>query len=271
MCTRLMPKLGKIIFSICVLSGATAAFAAPTTFNIPVQAQFGGVVSGRLTFDPSGIYFAGPFAIAIGPLPNSGLPGDEFTNLNTVYVVQPNTSFHGLWVFNPSTPFDHLFLFIGFDSCLPTGTSCIFEMTYYLSGCSDCPPSARVQGAITGYPVVPYGLLGPQPPYAPPGQRSFAIPRTVPLIWQYTDATGAVVNSSAADPTVRIAAASCLGSGGTTIPVDDPGSSGLQYDDESNTWQFNWKTTDLSAGCYDISIASGQTGQIDGPFPIQLR
>ncbi len=268
---RSMPKLGRTIFTLSVLSGTTAAFAAPTTFNIPVQAQFGGVVSGRLTFDPSGVYFAGPFDIAIGSLPNSGLPADEFTNFNTVYVVQPNTSFHGLWVFNPATPFDHLFLFIGFDSCLPTGASCIFEMTYYLSGCSDCPPSARVQGAIIGFPVVPYGFLGLQPPYVPPGQKSFAIPRTVPLIWQYTDSTGEVVNSSAAAPSVRISATSCPGAAGTAIPLDDPGSSGLQYDDESNTWQFNWKTTELSAGCYAISIGSGQTGQIDGPFPIQLR
>ena len=139
------------------LAVGTPTFADPVTFDIATQPQFGTFVSGSLTFDPVGVHFAGPFDISVGaialPPPSSGLPATEFTDLNTEYVIQPNTSFHSLWVFHgPSVPFDHLFLFMSFDSCSSTG-ACTFEMTYYESNCSDCPPDSRVQGAIVGTPV----------------------------------------------------------------------------------------------------------------------
>jgi hypothetical protein len=56
-----------------------------------------------------------------------------------------------------------------------------------------------------------------------------------------------------------------------TIDLEDAGNSGYQYDSLTNTWQFNWKTKGLTAGIYTICIKCGSTGQIDGPFPIQLR
>jgi hypothetical protein len=142
------------VCAISIFSWASTAVAAPLTFNIPSQPLFGTLVSGHLTFDPSGIYFAGTFDISVGAIPSAGLPAAEFTDLSVYYVIQPNTSFHSLWVFH--NPFDNLFLFVSYDSCSLTGstiTSCVFEMTYYQSGCSDCPQTARVQGAVIGTPA----------------------------------------------------------------------------------------------------------------------
>jgi len=135
------------------LAVGTPTFADPVTFDIATQPQFGTFVSGSLTFDPVGVYFAGPFDISVGaialPPPSSGLPATEFTDLNTEYVIQPNTSFHSLWVFHgPSVPFDHLFLFMSFDSCSSTG-ACTFEMTYYESNCSDCPLTLVCRGLLS--------------------------------------------------------------------------------------------------------------------------
>jgi hypothetical protein len=52
--------------------------------------------------------------------------------------------------------------------------------------------------------------------------------------------------------------------------LDDAGNSGYQYDSTTNTWQFNWKTTGLTPGTYNIYIINGASGQRDGSFPIQL-
>ncbi len=119
---------------------------------------------------------------------------------------------------------------------------------------------------------VDYGFLGLQTPYAPPAQRAFQDGSTVPLTWQYTDFTGAVISSSTAASVVRIDPSQCVsGVDGAPIVAMSSGSSGYQYDSISNTWQFNWKTTGLPVGCYNIRVGSGLTNQTNGPFPIQLR
>ena len=123
---------------------------------------------------------------------------------------------------------------------------------------------------ITYY--VHYGFLGLLPPYqAPP--RAFKITSSIPLKWQYTDASGKPVDSSSANPSVVIKQW-VLGdtpSYGDPITLNDPGSSGLRYDTLTMTWQYNWQTKGLTAGTYGIWVTSGQTGQTNGPFEIQLR
>jgi hypothetical protein len=76
-----------------------------------------------------------------------------------------------------------------------------------------------------------------------------------------------------ANPSVQIKPVSGGGAPieGAPITVEDPGASGLRYDSLTMTWQFNWQTKGLTAGVYNICIKSNQTGQVDGPFPIQLR
>lgn len=117
--------------------------------------------------------------------------------------------------------------------------------------------------ATFSYKVI-YGFKGLLSPYAAP-PKDFKAGSSIPLKWQYTNAAGTVVNSSAAAPSVTITL------NGSPIVVGDPGKSGLQYDSLTNTWQWNWQTKGLGAGTYQISIVSGQTGQTDGPFAILLR
>jgi hypothetical protein len=119
---------------------------------------------------------------------------------------------------------------------------------------------------------VQYGFNGLLPPYT--ALKAFKIGSSIPLKWQYTDAYGNVVDSSLADPRVRIVLAGVIPPvTEDLIMVDDPGMSGLRYDSITNTnmWIFNWQTKLFTAGTYYIWITSVQTGQRDGPFPIQLR
>jgi hypothetical protein len=126
-------------------------------------------------------------------------------------------------------------------------------------------PSATEAFAIT------YGFVGLGAPYAPP-PTTFNVTRTMPLVWQYTNASGAVVNSAGANPVVQISGPYTCGQSdtGNDITVSSAGASGYQYNSTSNTWQFNWQVKGNAPGCYNIYIVSGQTGQTTGPFPIQV-
>ena len=81
------------------------------------------------------------------------------------------------------------------------------------------------------------------------------------------------MNSSLAVPRVRIVPNGALAPPvtGEAIVVDDPGESGLRYDSTDDMWIFNWQTKEWPGTSYDIYITSFQTGQTNGPFPIQLR
>jgi len=137
--------------------------------------------------------------------------------------------------------------------------------------CAATDHAGNTRSANAAYDVY-YGFSGLQDPYAPPAKRAFRVGSTIPLSWQYTDASGAVVPSASAAPTVEITGPGpCLTTGGELITVDAAGNLGLQYDTATHTWQFNWRTSELAAGCYAINIVSGQSGQSDGPFPIELR
>ncbi|HEV2277765.1 MAG TPA: hypothetical protein VGS02_06305, partial [Acidobacteriaceae bacterium] len=120
--------------------------------------------------------------------------------------------------------------------------------------------------------AIGYGFLGLEAPYAPP-PTTFNVQRTMPIVWQYTNANGAVVNSAAANPQVQIFSCGTIPDNSTQdITVDSAGNSGYQYNSTTNTWQFNWqvKASNLQAGCYDIYIVSGQTGQMSRGFPINI-
>ena len=119
--------------------------------------------------------------------------------------------------------------------------------------------------------ATPLGFLGLSAPYAPPAERTFKIPSTIPLKWQYTNSAGQVISSASAAPSVKITPSLCGGPEGVQVVLNDAGTSGYQYDASTSSWQFNWHTAGLSPGCYSISISSAQTAQTNGPFPIQLR
>jgi len=150
-----------VLFCLAV---ARPALASPLTFQLPNQILSGAFVSGFLTFDPVGIHFAGPFDIRVTENPTRGIPADDFTNANTFYVIQPNTSFHSLWVFDHELSLpdnNHLFMLVSQDSCLNSpGTpfSCLFEMLVYVGPCSDCVPVASEQSSVRGFVPAPASL-----------------------------------------------------------------------------------------------------------------
>jgi chitinase len=75
-----------------------------------------------------------------------------------------------------------------------------------------------------------------------------------------------------AAPTVQIdATGACGGADTTAIALNDTGNSSDHCDTASNTGQFNWKTNGLASGCYDIYLQSGQSGQGNGGYSIQLK
>ncbi len=126
--------------------------------------------------------------------------------------------------------------------------------------------------ALDASELIRYGFIGLLAPYKEP-PKAFKLGRSIPLKWQYTNSVDTVVDSSLADPRVRIVATGEPPPEVTEalIVVDDPGESGLQYDLLTYTWQFNWQTKDELPGSYDIYITSVQTNQVHGPFEILLH
>ena len=128
--------------------------------------------------------------------------------------------------------------------------------------------------SLAGPPVtfaIGFKMSNLQDPYAPPPGRSFKVKSAIPLKWQFLDANNVPMDSPSANPQVKIyAAGSCGGENGDAIAVDDAGSSGLRYETATKTWQYNWKTTGLQAGCYNIYIDSVQSINRTLAFPIQL-
>ncbi|MDE3199628.1 MAG: hypothetical protein KGN79_01810 [Acidobacteriota bacterium] len=94
----------------------------------------------------------------------------------------------------------------------------------------------------------------------------------MPLTWQYTGANGSAVNSAGANPQIQISGPYACGGTDTAadITVSSAGASGYQYGGTTNTWQFNWQVKGNTPGCYNIYVVNGQTGQINGPFPINV-
>ncbi|MCI0351843.1 MAG: lamin tail domain-containing protein [Acidobacteriales bacterium] len=120
-------------------------------------------------------------------------------------------------------------------------------------------------------PFFEFGFAGLLAPYSPPPDV-FRGNRSIPLKWQYTDINGNVTASAGANPTVNVSGPVNCGdtSGGEVVEVNAAGTSGYQYDAATATWQFNWKTTGIPAGCYFIQVTSPQA-QPSPIFAIQLK
>jgi hypothetical protein len=119
-----------------------------------------------------------------------------------------------------------------------------------------------------------YGFIGLQDPWKGDSTTTKA-GNAFPLVWQYTNpATGVVVNSSEAMPEVIIRGPFNCNQGQVASTIETvayPGNSGFQYLTKTDSWQFNWQTTGLAPGCYNVRIHSETTQQTNGPFRIQLR
>ena len=85
--------------------------------------------------------------------------------------------------------------------------------------------------------------------------KTFKIGSTIPLIWQLQNAQQGFISSfssivaiqAAPDPTCQ------AGAEGDPLDIEAAGNSGLQFN--QNTFQFNWKTTGLAAGCYAAIVS----------------
>jgi len=125
--------------------------------------------------------------------------------------------------------------------------------------------------ALDASELIRYGFKGLLEPYEPP-PKAFKAGRSIPLKWQYTDNFGNEVESSAAEPLVKIIFKSTIDPPeDVPILVEDPGESGYHYHSDKKTWQFNWQTKECEAGRYEIWITSMQTGQINGYILIDLK
>lgn len=110
----------------------------------------------------------------------------------------------------------------------------------------------------------------------PPYQPQLVVKRgsVVPLRWQYTDVFGVALDSHTASPLINVygpheAPPADLGNA-VAITLHDAGQSGMRYDTDANTWQYNWQTKNLGPGVYSIFINALGGWQPAGPIGIVL-
>ncbi len=106
---------------------------------------------------------------------------------------------------------------------------------------------------------VNFGFAGFFEPYAPP-PRAFKSKSTIPLKWQYTDYSGAAVDSAGANPTPGIAGLCGQTPYTDLVDIEDAGASGLRYDASTRSWQYNWQTKGFNAGCYVLQVQTPAGG-----------
>ncbi|WP_331001609.1 HYR domain-containing protein [Geomonas sp. RF6] len=155
----------------------------------------------------------------------------------------------------------------GSATCTPTSGS-LFPIGATTVTCTGKDRAGNVAKNTTFAVKVTYGINGLLAPYDP--KKVYKIKSAVPLKWQYTSNAGAVLPTSTAKPTMLIYKSGSNVDDSEPIALDDTGTSGYQYDSITNNWQFNWKTTGWSAGTYDVYIRSEVTGQLNGPYKVQL-
>ncbi len=85
--------------------------------------------------------------------------------------------------------------------------------------------------------------------------KTFKLGSTVPLKWTLQNAQQTFIASFSSIAAVQVAPdPSCsAGDEGIAFDAGSAGNSGLQFQD--NTFQFNWKTTGLAAGCYAVIVS----------------
>jgi hypothetical protein len=113
---------------------------------------------------------------------------------------------------------------------------------------------------VHGTMTVAYAFGGLLEPFVE--GRVYKAGSTIPIRWQYTDASGNVIDSSAAAPVVQVqvfSSAVCAAGDPvdlTFVAIENPGNSSMSYNADTSTWHVNWKTLKV-AGCYVMKI-SGQ-------------
>ena len=148
-----------------------------------------------------------------------------------------------------------------------------------------CEPINEVNNTIA-FPLVvtrAYNFNGLQSPLD--GTTYFAnAGSAVPLIWEYVGSDGMPVDSADAMPVISVYGWEGESCDGYLDPEfrelyyqsdpEDPGASGLRYNDLQMRWQQNLQTkAPMEPGCFEIYISSNASceEQGDGPFWLELN
>jgi hypothetical protein len=118
---------------------------------------------------------------------------------------------------------------------------------------------APLQAAVMSNPFP----AGPAPALNDSG--SFTVGTTIPIAWQLQD----FGNTFISDPTsltsiVAIPNPSCAGtvSGpGTVLYNSSTGQAAFGYDSSNNRFVFNWDTTGMTTGCYNVVVTTNDSAQ----------
>jgi hypothetical protein len=123
---------------------------------------------------------------------------------------------------------------------------------------------------LTGFqaPLLPAVMLNPPNPLSPPqpsDSGSFTIGTSIPITWKLQDATNAYIS----DPTaltsiVVIPNPGCSGvvsAGAITLYNSATGHAAFSYDNANNRFVFDWSTTGMGAGCYNLVVTTNDTAQ----------
>jgi hypothetical protein len=182
------------------------------------------------------------------------------------------------------------------------GKSIIYTTSAAFAGADSFAYTARdAAGAISNVATVGInttlnttgGLLAP---YMAPPKKTYNLGQVAPLVWQFKNASGNVIESSWVQPILYVTFTkktganekTCDGGNETSTVIvneDVPGSSNFQYFTEANphttaganTWQFNWQLNPpVTAGCWNARIVLDLNGnevpdhnggdQVMGPF-----
>jgi VCBS repeat-containing protein len=263
-------------------SNGTASFADPTSgeftytpnqnfngsdaFTVTVTDTEGGSGSASVTVTVTAVNDA-PVALDdtatvnqnSGPNPIDVLSNDTDVDGDALVVTAVGQAASGSTAISGSVTYEPNQGFVGTDS-----------FTYEVSDLKGGVATATVTVTVID-PVPDWGFVGLLTPWRP--NYSMSVGSALPIKWYYTDPdSGQQIDSSMADPEVRIAGPFACGDGegpDTLEVVEDTGSSDLRY--TSGQWQLNWDTDGLEKACYNIRIFSRYTDQLNGPFRVRLR
>jgi hypothetical protein len=111
---------------------------------------------------------------------------------------------------------------------------------------------------------------------SPVGQgRSFGIGRTIPLKFQLTDYSGNLITNLASSLVLSAVAVNADGSaiaGAVPFVLTPAGNSALRWDPVADQYAFDWKTTGLTAGYYDVLLVRpGNVAAVPPPVAPTLQ
>lgn len=122
---------------------------------------------------------------------------------------------------------------------------------------------------FTGFqaPLQSAVMMNPPNPSTPKpnDSGSFTIGSVIPVAWQLQDAANAYISDLAKVTSIvavpNPACAGTISDSGTTLYNGTTGQTAFSYDATNNRFLFNWDTTGMAAGCYNLVVTTNDTAQ----------